>query len=54
MCSTGAAMKETVKPAMTPAIAWPRVGSFDGGVVSRVGDNERWDGEKRVRWSRER
>ena len=28
MCSTGAAMKDTVQPAMTPAMAWPTVGSF--------------------------
>ena len=28
MCSTGAAMNETVAPAITPAIAWPIVGSL--------------------------
>ena len=28
MCSTGAAIKLTVLPAITPAMAWPIVGSF--------------------------
>lgn len=53
-CSTGAAMKLTVAPAITPAIPWPREGSLwicegsgraklDGVAAMRSGENSvRW------------
>jgi len=58
MCSTGAAMKLTVAPAITPAIAWPIVGnlwSFSSGKgrsrrMIEIGDADMRFGLKSVWW----
>jgi len=57
MCSTGAAMKETVAPAITPATAWPIVGNLCGGGKGDAdakddGESNIREGEKSVRCSR--
>lgn len=49
-------MNDTVAPAITPANAWPTVGSLCGGrggsrFAKAEGDAAIWDGEKSVRWS---